>query len=124
MVADDVNDFRALAAFAKELLDHIVVFLGPVDATAQGPDVDQVANEIELLKFGVPKKSDELTGLAPLGSQMHIRYPAGPIMFHRACIRSGAKIPRNVSCVTRLSHAGFGDQAGVCVWRMCFTSTA
>jgi hypothetical protein len=72
VVADDVNDFRALAVFAKELLDYIDVFLGPVNASPQGPDVDLVTNEIEFLEFGVPKKSDELTGLATLGSQMHI----------------------------------------------------
>ena len=36
------------------------------------PHVDQVNNEIEFLEFGVPEKSDELTGLAPPCSQMHI----------------------------------------------------
>lgn len=72
VVADDVNDLGAFAALAEEFLDHIVVILGPVDSATKSPDIDQIADKVERLKFRIPEKVDQGTGIAALGSQMNI----------------------------------------------------
>lgn len=72
VVADDVNDLGAFAALAEEFLDHIVVILRPVDSATKSPDINQIADQIERLKFRIPEKIDQGAGIAALGSQMHI----------------------------------------------------
>ena len=72
VVADDVNDLGAFAALAEEFLDHIVVILGPVDSATKSPDIDQIADKVERLKFRIPEKINQGAGFAALGSQMHI----------------------------------------------------
>jgi len=72
VVADDVNDLGAFAALAEEFLDHIVVILRPVDSATKSPDIDQITDKVERLKFGIPEKIDQGAGVAALGSQMHI----------------------------------------------------
>ena len=51
MVARDVNDARAFARFAQNLLNDVVMLLRPVTAATQLPDVDQVAHHIERFEF-------------------------------------------------------------------------
>ena len=72
VVADDVNDLGAFTSLAEEFLDHIVVILRPVDSASQGPDINQIADKVERLKFRIPEKVDQGTGFAALGAQMHI----------------------------------------------------
>lgn len=76
MVADDVDDFSALPAFAQKLLNDIVVFLWPVDTTAQGPDINEIAHEVEGLKFGILEKIQEDARLASTSAKVNIGNPA------------------------------------------------
>ena len=79
MVADDVDDFRSLPAFAQELLNDIVVFLRPVDATAQGPDVDEVPDKVKGVELHILEKIQEDAGFASARAKVNIRNPAGAI---------------------------------------------
>ena len=51
VVARDVNDARAFARFAQNLLNDVVMLLRPVTAATQLPDVDQIADHVKRLKF-------------------------------------------------------------------------
>lgn len=79
VVADDVNDFSSLPAFAQEFLNDIVVFLRPVDAPAQGPNVDEIADKVEGVELHILEKFEEDAGLASARAKVNIRNPAGAI---------------------------------------------
>ena len=79
VVADDVDDFRSLPAFAQEFLNDIVVFLRPVDASAQGPDVDEVADKVERVELHILEKIQEDAGFASARAKVNIRNPAGAV---------------------------------------------
>ena len=51
VIAGDIDDLRALARLAQDLLDHVVVELVPVPGLAQRPVVDEIADEIEPVRF-------------------------------------------------------------------------
>jgi hypothetical protein len=72
VVARNVNDLSAFAALAEEFLNHIVVILRPIDSATKSPDINQIADKVECLKFRIPEKIDQGAGIAALGSQMHI----------------------------------------------------
>jgi hypothetical protein len=76
VIADDVDDFGALPAFAQKLLNDIVVFLRPVDTTAQGPDINEITDKVEGLKFGILEKIQEDARLASAGAKVNIGNPA------------------------------------------------
>jgi hypothetical protein len=79
VVADDVDDFRSLPAFAQEFLDDIVVFLRPVDATAQSPNIDQVAHKVKGVELHILEKIQEDAGFASARAKVNIRNPTGAI---------------------------------------------
>ena len=56
MVSGDILDLGTLAHLAQQLLDHIVVFLGPVPALAQPPAVDDVADQIIAVRIDALEK--------------------------------------------------------------------
>ena len=64
VVADNVDDFGSLPAFAQEFLNDIVVFLRPVDASTQGPDIDQVAHKLEGVEFHILQEIQQHAGFA------------------------------------------------------------
>src|SRR5215468_3894072 len=77
VVARDVDDRRPLAYLAQDLLHDVVVRLRPEPAPAQLPAVDDVTDEVELLRLGVAQeieKEQRLTGRAP---EVQIRDPDG-----------------------------------------------
>lgn len=76
VVAHNIDDFGALAAFAEKLLDNVVVGLGPENASAKGPDIDEVAYEVEFLEFRIAEEIQKSAGVASPGSQVNVRYPA------------------------------------------------
>jgi len=68
VITGNVDDIGALAALAKQLLDHIIVFLRPMPVTSQTPTIDNIADEIDRLGFMVTKKIKKQFGLRGLGS--------------------------------------------------------
>ncbi len=63
MIAGQVNDARALAGLAQQLLHHVVVGLWASTSALQSPAVDDVADEIDRFRFMDPEKVEELIGL-------------------------------------------------------------
>src|SRR5919201_6080592 len=78
MVAGYVDDPGALAYFAKELLQHVVMRLRPMPARTELPSVDDVADEINGVGIVMTQKVDEPLGLASARPQVDIRQEQGP----------------------------------------------
>ena len=64
MIAGDVDDARSLARLAQELLDDVVVVLAPVPGAPHPPDIDDVADEVEIMRLGRAKEIQEKLGIA------------------------------------------------------------
>ena len=75
VVTRDANDPCALARFAKNFLDNVVVLLRPVTAAAQLPDVDQIAHYIERFAFVLAQEFEQRTGIAAARAQMDVGNP-------------------------------------------------
>ena len=56
VISNDVDDFASFAAFAVQLLDHVVVFLRPIDPTPKRPDIYEVTDEIEFVELMAAEK--------------------------------------------------------------------
>ena len=83
MVAGDVYHPRPLASGAQQLLDHVIVRLRPVDAPPHGPDVDQIAHNIERLKLVGAQKFQERIGGTAFGAQVNVGNPCAAVVFYR-----------------------------------------
>lgn len=75
VVAGNVNDARPFARLAQHLLDDVVVFLPPVPGAAHSPDVDNVANQIKVLRLGRPEKVQQQDSIAATRSEMDVGNP-------------------------------------------------
>src|SRR5437868_4763921 len=75
VVTRDVNDPCALARFAENFLDNVVVLLRPVTAAAQLPDVDQIAHYIERFAFVLAQEFEQRTCIAAARAQMDVGNP-------------------------------------------------
>ena len=64
MVAGDVDDARALARLAQQLLDDVVVRLAANARTCQAPAVDDVADEKDRLGLVMAQEIDQESALA------------------------------------------------------------
>src|SRR3984957_9938429 len=78
VVTGDIDYSSTLAAFSKELLDDVIVFLRPIDSTFQRGKVDQISNDIQRLKIVFSKKTQQRFGLADFVTKMNIRNPRCP----------------------------------------------
>ncbi len=56
VISGDVDYMRALASFAQNFLDHVVVLLRPVNSATQRPNIDQVAHDIESIEIVLAQK--------------------------------------------------------------------
>jgi hypothetical protein len=78
MVARDVDNARAFARLAQDLLDDAVMRLRPVTAPAHLPDINEIAHDIEPLEIVFPQKIEQPGSAAPACPQMNIGNPGGP----------------------------------------------
>ena len=72
MIARQIDDARALAGLAQQLLHDVVVVLRPVPARPQLPAVDDVADEVDGIGIVVAQEVEKLVGLATACAEMHI----------------------------------------------------
>ena len=72
VIARHVDDTRALARLAQELLHHVVVLLRPVPAGFERPAVDDVTDQVDRLGVILAQEVEQRPGLAPSGAEMHI----------------------------------------------------
>jgi hypothetical protein len=88
VVARHVDDARALARLAQQLLDDVVVRLVPVPAALQPPAVDDVADEVDRLGVVVAQEVEQEVGLAAGRAEMDVGEPdrAPAPLGGRACV--------------------------------------
>ena len=79
VVADDVNNLRPLPAFTQKFLDDVIMFLWPINATSQGPYIDEVTDKVEGVKLHILQKIEEDAGFAPTRAEMNVRNPTSAI---------------------------------------------
>jgi hypothetical protein len=77
VVARDVDNTRAFARFAQNLLDDVIMLLRPVTATAHLPDIDQIADDVEHLEIVLTQKIEEWGRAAGARPKVDIRDPGG-----------------------------------------------
>src|SRR5208282_2972319 len=80
VVARHVNDLSAFAGLAEDLLDDIVMFLGPeIPGRFQTPAIDDIAHEIKLIGFVVAEEIEQESGFASPSAQMDVGDPDGAV---------------------------------------------
>ena len=100
VVAGHVDDARALARLAQQLLHHVVVALRPVPAALQAPAVDDVADQVDLVGVVVLQEIEQELGLAAARAQMNVGDEDGAVVIdrrrrlHLSCFPTVAPIAR------------------------------
>src|SRR6185436_10784711 len=79
VISRDVNYTCAFAGLAQNFLDHVVMFLWPVNRPSQRPDIDQVAHDVERIEVGLAEKIQKRGGIAAARAQVRVGYPRGAI---------------------------------------------
>ncbi len=83
VVARHIDHARSLARAAQEFLHHIVVRLRPVPATAQLPAVQNVANQIQRVRFVVLQEIEQELGLATGRAEVDVGDPERAVVAGR-----------------------------------------
>ena len=83
VISGNVNNRHALAGFAQNLLNHVVVLLRPIATAAQLPNVDQITDDVEFFTIVIAKELKQRLGIAGPCSEMNIRDPGRAHPPHR-----------------------------------------
>ena len=83
VVSRDVDHPGAFARFPQNLLDNVVVFLRPIDAATQRPDIDEIADDVERLKLVLAQELEKSPGVAPSRAKVQVRDPGCAILDSR-----------------------------------------
>ena len=83
VVARDIDDARALARLAQQLLHHVVVALRPEPGALQAPAIDDVADQVDLVGVVVLQEIEQEFGLAAARPQMNIGNENGAVVVDR-----------------------------------------
>ena len=88
VVTGNIDDARSLARLAQELLDDVVVLLAPVPGAPYPLDIDDVADEVEIVRFGRAEEIQQESGIASACAEVHVGYPdrAIPVASTQDCI--------------------------------------
>src|SRR5438105_5978858 len=79
VISGNIDDPGSFTRFAQNLLNDVVMFLRPVNAATERPDVDQIADDIEHVEFVFAQESQECAAVCGASAEMGIRDPAGSI---------------------------------------------
>src|SRR5215831_18794204 len=77
VIARYIDHAGAFARLPQELLNHVIVSLGPVPGGPQAPTVDNVTHQIDGIRVVMAQKVEQKFCLAPACTEMHIRYEEG-----------------------------------------------
>jgi hypothetical protein len=72
VIAGHEYEARTFAHLAQELLQHVVVRLGPVWAAPHFPEVNYVTDQVDNVAFAVPEEVEQPMGLSGARTQMHV----------------------------------------------------
>ncbi|RMR96104.1 hypothetical protein ALP75_201735 [Pseudomonas syringae pv. actinidiae] len=108
MVAGDVNHFGAALAHGQQAPNHVGVRLRPVHAAAQFPAVDDVADQVHLVRLITLEKRRQVLGLAVARAQVNVGNPQGPhTLFAAGCGElSTGHVTTSGRVLKRVEHAG------------------
>ena len=73
VVAGNQHHVLAVPRPAENFLHHGVVRRRPLDAARHRPEIDDVANQVEIFRRMLAQKVDQSLSLAGTGAQMNIR---------------------------------------------------
>ena len=79
VVARDIDHPGALADFAKQLLDDVVVGLRPIPAASEAPAIDDVADEVDGFRIVVFEEVEDELVLATASPKMEVGHEEGAI---------------------------------------------
>ena len=66
VVTRHVDDARALSSLVDDRAQHIVVRFRPIESALEAPEIEDVADEIELLDLDAVQKIQQLVARQPL----------------------------------------------------------
>ena len=64
MVTGDINYASSFPGLAQDFLDDVVVLLRPINSTAQRPDIDQIADDVERVEVIFAKEIEQRCSIA------------------------------------------------------------
>src|SRR5205823_6795935 len=76
VVSGNVKDARAFSRLAQNFLDDVVMSLRPVTAASHRPNVDQIANDVEVLEFVFPEEIEQNVGVRAASAEVHVGNPS------------------------------------------------
>ena len=91
-----------LARLAQDLLDDVVVRLVPVPVLPHPPDVEDVADQIQVVGLGVAQEIKQKIGSAPACAEVDVGDPDGPVVSARSRDRVHPTLGAAVSAVPKL----------------------
>lgn len=77
VVSGDVDYPRSFAGFSKDFLNNVIMSLFPIPRLAKPPEIDDIADQVEVIRFRLPKKIQQHVGIAASGSEVNVRDPDG-----------------------------------------------
>jgi len=109
VVAGNEYDARALAHLAEDLLQDIIVGLGPDRAAANTPEVDDVADKVDRIGVMLTQKIEQQLRITGRCAEMDVRYKQRSILGHgfSSPCKPGRRFPKCVLAqVFRIQVAG------------------
>src|SRR5215467_1055106 len=77
VIARHVDHAGAFARLTQQLLDDIVMSLGPIPSRSQAPTVDDVADQVDGIGVVMAQKVEKKVRLAPACAKMDVRNEEG-----------------------------------------------
>jgi hypothetical protein len=99
VVSRDVNHARALACFAQNFLDYVIMLLRPINSATQRLNIDQIADDVERAEIILAQKVQQRSCVATACAQMCVCDPRRTIAPRREQVLGGlAKRKSRLSC--------------------------
>ena len=110
VIAGDVDDLRAFARLAQDLLHDVVVRLRPEPAFAKLPAVDDVADQVQVFRFVMPQEVEQIRRLAAARAEVDVGEPDGAVAVRRVF---GIRVVRGLVTVEVLGRGRRRARQGV-----------
>ncbi len=79
VIAGHIDEARALARLAQQLLHHVIMRLRPIPAALQPPAVDDIADKVDRLRIMVLQEVQEKFRLAAIRAEVNIGQKKRPV---------------------------------------------
>ena len=79
VIAGQEHHLGALARLAQQLLQHVVMALFPGPGALHAPDIDDIADQVEIIGFRMLQKIEQILGLTSLSPKVNVGNPDCPV---------------------------------------------